>query len=733
MLSVYTEFLSHPIEQERHSLLEHLITVAKRSEEIFLQTRFTNSKIAFYSGLLHDIGKLNPFYQILFNETSNRAILEKQLLTKYFQAHAPLSAWAADKLLSKDIGLDNNAISKILVLIYGHHSRIKRILGEIKLGDTFIQSKNDMVPNLVEFAMGASTLKEFAGLNWDRCMAKFKNPVYFDVTLRTTKETAIDSFLEMLMAFSCLLQADRGSFSEYEKVKFDLEINTMGLKTNTKLAQLRTEFQNQVIENFDNNEPVIVINAPTGIGKTKVFLDLISKYRNDEKVERIFYFSPLLALTDDFEKKLALSIPDKEDRDQVLTYNHIFAGSIEEKKTFETGKREQTKWSFPIESFNKKFIITTTQRLLMTLYSNKSRENLKFASFRDSILIIDEVQTIPKYLLANLKKIFLKLNQYMGTKTILVSATIPHEISDLKRINISDVLLGEYLDATRKLISFEKTLDLQKIPLKRTLVMANTRKKAANLFSQLAAIHQNQKISYLSTGIIKKDRKKILEDIANSDNLILVSTQVVEAGVDISFSHVYRETAPLDSIVQVMGRLNREGIEPDARLVVYESDGSYRPYSELEFIESQEQIKKISDSRDLYAILPKYYEKISVANRTYAKKLEELENHIERMDFEGVWDFVNRHVFLDDEKDTVFIPDMYQWDEVKEALVNGLPKDAYKKFGDLTASIPSGINLSVGDFFDDVLIEKNILLPKKDRLAEIYDQKLGLDKWLVTN
>ncbi len=733
MLSASTrEFLSHPIEQEKHSLIEHLVTVAKTANHIFSQTDFNDSKIAYYAGLLHDLGKLNPFYQELFAKINNRDKLEKKLAEKYSQVHSPLSAWAADKLLSKDLGLDNNTISKILVLIYGHHSKIRRMLGEVSLGNTFLQSKKDMIPNIVEFEKQVSEIKEFCGLRWNNCIEKFQRPVSFDVTLKAEKETALDSYLEMSVAFSCLLQADRGSFSEFEEPKFDLKMNTASLVTESVLANLRTEFQKQVMNNFDYNQPIIVINAPTGIGKTKVFLDLISKYGHDKDIRRIFYFSPLLALTEDFEKKLGLSIPNKEDRDQVLIYNHMFAGSIEEKKSFENGKREHTKWSFPIESFNKKFVITTTQRLLMTLYSNKQRECIKLASFRNSILIIDEVQTIPKYLLANLKKILLKLNQYMGTKTILVSATIPHEISNLKKVNVSDALLERYHDVTKKSISFE-TLDLQKLTIKRTLLMANTRRKAANLFSQVVSIHPEHKVLYLSTGVRKKDRKKILNDITNTGDFILVSTQVVEAGVDVSFSHVYREAAPLDSIVQVMGRLNREGKEPNAQLIVYESDGSYRPYSELEFSESLNKIKKITDSKTLYSVLPEYYSLIASTNQKNLNLLNELENYIAKMDFEQVWDFVNRHVFLDDEKDTVFIPDIEQWDEVKEALINSLPKDTYKKFGDLTASLSSGTSFNNKDFFDDELLEQNIFLPKKEHLAEVYDKNMGLDKWLVTN
>jgi CRISPR/Cas system-associated endonuclease/helicase Cas3 len=109
-------------------------------------------------------------------------------------------------------------------------------------------------------------------------------------------------------------------------------------------------------------------------------------YKN---LERIFYFSPLLALTEDFEQKLAKTFNDVN---EVLIYNHLFSGSIEEKKSFESGQVYDSQWIFDNESFNRPFIITTTQRLLITIFSNKQADKLKLASFRNSLLIIDEVR-----------------------------------------------------------------------------------------------------------------------------------------------------------------------------------------------------------------------------------------------------------------------------------------------------------------------------------------------------
>lgn len=738
-MSVCTrKFLSHP----EHSLIEHLIAVGEKSEQLFAETSFKNQQIAYYSGLLHDVGKINPWYQEIFNaSTQDRKKIQEKVSEKFVQQHSVFSAWAAKYLLD-EIGLDDDVIDMILVLIYGHHSTIRGSLGEIKQGLQFKASQEIMKESIKDFSSQVSSILEFSKLNWNSCVERFPRPVGFDVKLKS--HHYIDDYLEISMAFSCLLQADRGSFKDWSIPKFSLSIDTAPLaKPNQmrdlsssariqqeKMGAMRNRFQKEVMENFDYSEKVIVIHAPTGIGKTKVFLDLISKYKDDKTIQRVFYFSPLLALTEDFERKFESTLADKKQTSDVLIYNHMFAESLEEKRK-DSDEGYNREWNFLIESFNKQFVITTTQRFLMTLYSNTAKEKLKMASFRNSILIIDEVQTIPKFILSNLKDIFQKMGQYMGTKIILVSATIPNEINEISKVKISKDLLDDYLDQTQKQIAIE-TLDIPTLIINKTLVMANTRKKAVNLYNNIAQIHKERTKIYLSSGIRKKDRIDILKNLSTKENYVLVSTQVVEAGVDISFSNIYREAAPLDNIIQVMGRLNREGLDPDAKLVVYPTDGNELPYSKLEFDESWKRLQNIRNSKELYSILEQYYGEISARNKRNIAKTVELETYVQNLDFEKVWTFVKNELFADDDRDSVFIPELENWDELKDALVNNQLKDNFKKYGLLTATLPRSVDKIGREYFDEELIEKNILLPKKEHLRTVYDENMGLDKWIIS-
>jgi len=181
-----------------------------------------------------------------------------------------------------------------------------------------------------------------------------------------------------------------------------------------------------------------------------------------------------------------------------------------------------------------------------------------------------------------------------------------------------------------------------------------------------------------------------------------------------------------------MGRLNREGKNPNAQLVIYSTDGCPVPYSPLEFQVTQEKISNITNSVQIYDILDEYYSEISERNSRNKQDTEKLERKIMNMDFDGVWEIVRNAVFAEDNRDTVFIPDNKEdWDDIKNGLLYGMSRDNFKRFGDLTASLPISFDRIGKEFFDEELMEKNILLPQKQHLETIYDKSSGLDKWLI--
>ncbi len=696
------------------------------------QTNFASSRLAYYAGLLHDIGKLNPFYQELFHAAPDRQkSLESELESKYERQHSVFSAWAAEKLLCKE--LDPNRLQLVLCTIAAHHSYLSNEVSSEKITDRGKRAKKGLLENLAQFRKTMPASEHFGNLDWEHCLAEFALPMDFQLKLKSKSGDATRDFVEAEVVFSSLLQADRGSFSERQDIKYDLHMDTGKLvRAESPLSRLRTGFQQWFAGVHDTSAPISVLNAPTGMGKTKVFLDLINEYAGKHGVSRVMYFSPLLALTEDFESKVAQVLGPKA-LDDILVYNHLFTGSLSDKQ--ENRVLESLGYNFDNESFNSKFVISTTQRLLMILYFNAVADKMKLASLRNSLLIVDEIQVVPKFMLPNLVEMLRVICREMNAKVLLVSATIPYELSSNVPINrVPPALLREYHHLTMKKISFVPRF---KPPAgtngKKVLVMANTRKKAKQIFDGIKK-DDTDSLLYVTSGIRKKDRSNTIKLIHESKKgMLVVSTQVLEAGVDVSFAEVYREVAPLDSIVQVMGRLNREGDDENPVLYIFQPDQDHRPYSELEYQESLKVLKKVRNSKELYGKLDGYYEQVSAKNLRNADRMAELERLVGDMDFEGVSSFVNNHVFTEEEGHSMIVPDTEQ--DLQDILaklksMQKFDKQSFKAYSALTANLPGSAHKEIKDYLDSDLLERGILLPRPGSLKEVYDPEVGLDKWI---
>ncbi|MGA9154445.1 MAG: CRISPR-associated endonuclease Cas3'' [Candidatus Nitrosopolaris sp.] len=296
-MSAYTdknfEFLSHPTEEEKHNLIAHLVEVANYTQKLLSQTDFDIAKAGFYAGLLHDIGKLNPFYQELFlTKKEDRKEKEKELLLKYSNFHSPFSAWIGLKVYDEKMGIDNKTRLKIVSVIYGHHSKLRSKIpfeedtsvDKIK----YITTKDALILNLKLFYQQIRDRNKinFLNLDWDRCFRIIGDPISFQaVKLSTANKINIDNtlaikeFLEINILYSALLQADKGSFKEWKPPIFDISLDTSSLiKSKSYLGDLRELFQKEALENHDPTLDISILHAPTGIGKTKVFLDVLERY-----------------------------------------------------------------------------------------------------------------------------------------------------------------------------------------------------------------------------------------------------------------------------------------------------------------------------------------------------------------------------------------------------------------------------------------------------------------------
>ncbi|MFH1095747.1 MAG: CRISPR-associated helicase Cas3' [Candidatus Micrarchaeota archaeon] len=758
-------FYSHPKESERPLLAEHSIRVSQLSEKLLSFSKKLQA-VGRQAGLLHDIGKLNPYYQELFStDEKSRPEVQTRLMRRYLRGHSWFSAIAAYGLLPNPENI------RVSTIVAAHHSQLlqpsKASRHHTRNRDktTLNASKAGLLKNADRFRLEVSSRPEFAGLDWEGMRADFDGKALAEKNL---KDYPGMDWLDYSLIYSALLQADRGSFQgsdEWLLRRYSLELDTGRLasdKSASALAKLRTDFQKEILENGPFSGKIIVLEAPTGIGKTKAFLDLMNRMKA-EGLERVFYFSPLLALTDDFEDKLTskvIGVGDGESKCQVLIYNHVFAGTLEEREKSAEGPildeeedHEQEffkKWDYFAESFNYPLVITTTQRLLMTLYSNHQRDRMKFLSFKNSLLIVDEVQTLPKWLLPNFIKLMQELSERMGTRILLVSATVPNELGVLPRLKFAQETKKAYLEKTRKKVVYlgsvsQEDLIKQIPPAGRVMVMFNKRKKARKAYEEIRKMTGKRPVYYLSSGVAKKQRKETilghkvptgnreggLSDSKNKD-AIVVCTQVMEAGVDASFDRIFREMAPLDNIIQAMGRLNREALAGawESEITIFRLDMDFEPYPELEWIESEKVLCTLTEpsSVELYSRLEAYYDKVHGENEKNKDMVGHLEDYLDKVEFDEVWKYVRDKALPKDERESVYVPSLKEWNACQDDLSRGGKR--YKKWLECTATLPCSVYKipAYQNLFVSELMENGILLPKKDKLDAVYDNILGLDK-----
>lgn len=742
-------------------LFEHSEKVADDMIKLLKGTGFDFGALPYKIGILHDIGKLNPFYQELFKTDQNKKkSIQERLANEYMHQHSIFSALFCYWLFYQDKRISEKELTMACSVILSHHSKLKQLSRGLIDRDhpdykKFFNSRKAMVDSLRKIQPNLNNL----GFDDDiisTAIDDFKNTP--QPSSYKSSELKCETYVEFISLYSILLNADRGSFFDIQVPKFDFAIDTNVALKKGSLSRIRESFHDAIFrENkFDSN--LLLLKAPTGIGKTRIFLDILNTLMDSSNFERVFYFSPLLTLTDDMETKLfgndgkSISPMIKlYDPKEVLIYNHIFKGTLEKKEKdsmgdiersdeFETAPQYKTKEWFETTSFNKKMIITTTQRFLSILYNNAADDKLKLLSFKNSFLIIDEVQTIPKFLLPNLLKLIFIISKKLNSKVLFISATVPaqiEEFSEIKKINAPSCLETEYLDKTLKKIHYVEKLDLERLASFKdgpNLIMVNTRKKAVEKFYSLSGSINKR---YLSAGIIKENRNKIISEIKTSlgnDPLTLISTQVIEAGIDVDFKRIFREMAPLDNIIQIMGRLNREAKDSNAVLTVFEDDYVSIPYLEIEVKESRGILKKIESSKDLYSTLSEYYRTLKNKNKTESEELKELNNAIAELNFDRIWELISNNVFKETSKGIVFLPPKDQLDFFIEKLKNH-PEKATSILNNnrkWTAELPIS-PYKIKDMLNQSLFEEGIYVPNLKHYSDLYDKNLGLDILLKSN
>lgn len=332
---------------------------------------------------------------------------------------------------------------------------------------------------------------------------------------------------------------------------------------NTPIDKARKSISDKCEEMASKGANIYRLNVPTGGGKTLSSLRFALKTAYLHNKKRIIFTSPLLSILEQNAAVLRKYIGD----DTAILEHHSNVIKERENSTDYLDLAEDS-WDAPI-------IITTLVQLLNTVFEGKTSCIRRFRALADSVVVIDEVQTVPNKMLSLFNSAVTFLSGVCNTTFVLCSATqpvlekSPHPLVG-RPIDIVpyDDKLWQVFRRTRVTYAGAKTIsetaDFAKDIMrgaKSLLIVCNKKDQAAELFGELNQSDMN--CYHLSAAMCTEHRRNVLSKIKESldsdERTVCVSTQVIEAGVDISFERVIRLAAGMDSIVQSAGRCNRNG------------------------------------------------------------------------------------------------------------------------------------------------------------------------------
>jgi len=385
-------------------------------------------------------------------------------------------------------------------------------------------------------------------------------------------KTGIKDFIIFQYIFSLLLDSDKTEAGakpfKPERVR-DMPLSMVisfkekNLRNDSHISQLREEAFREVLgHEIDLSQKLYSITLPTGMGKTLTGFAFALKLREiiaKEKgtTPRIIYSLPFLSIIDQNAEVLK-SVLEEAFRNVngkiLLKQHHLSQGDYSEEFDFSVSR-------ILTEGWNSEIVITTFIQLFETLISYRNSTSRRFNKLASSIVILDEVQSLPTKYWHLIREMIKEVSENLGTYFIFMTATQPYLVEECTELASKE----KYLEKLDRITAYfdleEKTIEefLQSIDLKDNityLFITNTIESSKYLYEKLKNL-LNEKICYLSTSVTPYERKKRIDDIKKGLYRVVVSTQLVEAGVDIDFDVIYRDFAPLDSLNQSAGRCNR--------------------------------------------------------------------------------------------------------------------------------------------------------------------------------
>ena len=492
--------------------------------------------------------------------------------------HAGIGACITKKLFNK--------LTPLQFAIQGHHAGMPDNQDRNSNNENYNQNENEVQELIDRFRESVS---EFPNINPNSLPFNSKDFLSAECLTRFIFSALTDAdWLDTEHHFDSERSNARPTMELKHNVFIDaLEKEFAQLPSEGRINQLRTKARIEVVSHFAEPPGFFSLQLPTGLGKTLTSLYWALKHAQKHNLKRILIVLPYINIIDQTAlilKKIFGEEVILEHHSGVIEDDEQYSNEIFNKGSASTKQLACENWQAPI-------IITTAVQFFESLFSNRPFECRKNHNISDSVVIFDEIQTLPKHL-AEPTIIMLKNVSSIARITFLFcTATMP-AFGKWDRFDGIDLIKPliknskKYFETTQrvnyKLIKKLKpvTLDIVSEKLFKEkgsyLVIVNTKSIAKELYYRLKKENTHEQYYHLSTAMCPHHRKKtITEIVTNLDRkrkrkIAVVSTQLVEAGVDFDFPCVYRAIAPLDAVIQAAGRCNRNGKIKKGKVVLFD-------------------------------------------------------------------------------------------------------------------------------------------------------------------
>lgn len=536
----------------------------------------------------HDLAKGGPAFQTYIRDPPAWRGDPRE------KEHSARSA-ALAILWAKDQGWPDLEILALAQAVAGHHAGFGSLE---KLRERLRPDDGGVAENQWR-ALPLAALAEASGLDLPPAPGAFRDAGRWLFRIRAVDDQLVELPLDAgvrfrlwtQFLFSILLEADKAFLAlRLERTELylrhdrpalapDLLERRLAELPDTPLNPLRETIRHRLLDRLQAGGRTCTLTLPTGVGKTLLAATWALAQRQRMAGQggpppRIVVVLPFLSIIDqmDREYRQLLQLPEASvTQSDLLMTSH----SLSERRFELEGEGLGAAYTrFFLDTWRSEVVITTFDQLLLALFSSRTRHLIRFHRLLDALIILDEVQTLPCRLWHPVDQALRALTEEGETRVLMMSATQPALLSDARELAGDAAEVAELFSRFRRYrihcrhrddLGLDAFVDelLQRLPDwlragRRVLVTLNTRASARAVWHALAEAAQGRiPVWLISADVTPRDRLAKIACIRQDRPCLVVSTQTIEAGVDIDMHVTLRDFAPLDAVIQVAGRCNR--------------------------------------------------------------------------------------------------------------------------------------------------------------------------------